>query len=215
MAPTWRQKAKKTRGEVSDSPWLRHCHMRLHHNNHICSGNPKLSMSVCLGGEEIGWCLIHKAELAKEIQLTRSSRAECEWNMKDWQAAKDQIKNRGFWAIRYHKRMGMGNPRRRIWCSEIHKSESRAIQNECKSAVHMWRVGGLRPPGNSKCLTSAPTVNNLSSKNQRRRGASCCQGGAPTHLRWQWVHLLCESPPRVRSLSSHCRNPRSGRNGRI
>jgi hypothetical protein len=60
--------------------------------------------SVNLGGVVI-WCSkIHKSDLAKEIQLKRSSRAECEWTMKDWQAAMDQIQNRGCWGmkLKYH-----------------------------------------------------------------------------------------------------------------
>jgi hypothetical protein len=44
---------------------------------------------------------IHKSELAKEIKLKRSSRAECEWTMKDWRAAMYQIKLRGCWGIKY------------------------------------------------------------------------------------------------------------------
>jgi hypothetical protein len=71
--------------------------------------------SVRVGGLRIGCSKIHKSELDKEIKLKRSSRAECEWTMKDWhaaglsvkcewtmkdwRAAMDQIKNRGCWVL--------------------------------------------------------------------------------------------------------------------
>jgi hypothetical protein len=66
------------------------------------NGKDPAGVSVTLGGVRIGCSKIHKSELQKEIQLKRSSRAECEWTMKDWRAAMDQIKNRGCWGIKYH-----------------------------------------------------------------------------------------------------------------
>jgi hypothetical protein len=77
-------------------------------------GNPNRSHSVRVGGVRIGCSEIHKSELAKEIKLKRSSRAECEWNMKDWQAAMDEIHKSRCWGIQFHMHMrkGMGNPKR-------------------------------------------------------------------------------------------------------
>jgi hypothetical protein len=67
--------------------------------------------------------------------------------MKDWQAAMDQIKNRGCSGIRYRKRKGMGNPRRRMRCSEIHKSElakeiplKRSSPVECEWNMKDWQA---------------------------------------------------------------------------
>jgi soluble cytochrome b562 len=57
---------------------------------------------VMLGGVRIGCSKILKSELEKEVKLKRCSRAECEWTMEDWQAAMDQIKNRGCWGVKYY-----------------------------------------------------------------------------------------------------------------
>jgi soluble cytochrome b562 len=113
-----------------------------------------------VGGVRIGCSVIHKSELAKEIQLKRSSRAECEWNMKDWQAAMDEIEKRGCWGIKFQVRKGMGNPKRvysythsvhvgglRIRCSNIHKSElekeiklRRSSRAECEWTMKDWQA---------------------------------------------------------------------------
>jgi soluble cytochrome b562 len=119
------------------------------------------SHSVCVGGvRRIGCSKIHKSELDKEIKLKRSSRAECEWTTKDWQAAMDEIKKRGCWGIKYHNHQGMGNPKRecsysysvrvgalRIGCSKMHKSElekeiklKRSSRAECEWTMKDWQV---------------------------------------------------------------------------
>jgi hypothetical protein len=61
--------------------------------------------SVQLGGLRMQCSEIYKSELAKEIKLKRSSRAEHEWTMKDWQAAMDEIKESRCWGIKFHTRI--------------------------------------------------------------------------------------------------------------
>jgi hypothetical protein len=90
-----------------------------------------------------------------EIELKRSSRAECEWTMKDWRAAVDEIKNRGCWGMKYRNGKGrdtltgnrvcLGGVR--IGCSKIHKSElakevklQRSSQAECEWTMKDWRA---------------------------------------------------------------------------
>jgi soluble cytochrome b562 len=117
--------------------------------------------SVLVGGLRIQCSEIYKSELAKEIKLKRSSRAECEWTMTDWRAAMDEIRKRGRWGIKVHNRKkGMGNPKRvhsysysdlvgglRMRCSEIHKSElakeiklKRSSRSECEWTMKDWRA---------------------------------------------------------------------------
>jgi soluble cytochrome b562 len=116
--------------------------------------------SVDVGGLRMRCSEIYKSELAKEIKLKRSSRAEHEWTMKDWQAAMDEIKKSRCWGIKFHTRKGMGNPKRvhsysysdlvgglRMRCSEIHKSElakeiklKRSSRAECEWTMTDWRA---------------------------------------------------------------------------
>jgi soluble cytochrome b562 len=120
---------------------------------HKCTGNPKRVHYVCLGGVRIGCSEIHKSRLAKEIQLKRSSRAECEWNMKDWQEAMDQIKTRGRWGNKRRNGKGTYAGNRvclggvTIWCSKIHKSElameiklKRSSRAECEWTTKDWQA---------------------------------------------------------------------------
>jgi soluble cytochrome b562 len=89
------------------------------------NGSVTDNVSVTLAGVRIGCSKIHKSELVKEIQLKRSSRAECEWTLKDWQAAMDEIQNRGCWGlIKYRKgkdSVHLGGAV--VGCSQIHKAE--------------------------------------------------------------------------------------------
>ena len=50
---------------------------------------------VQMCGAQIQCTKIHKSDLAREVKLKRSSRAEREWTMKDWHAAMDGIRKRG------------------------------------------------------------------------------------------------------------------------
>jgi soluble cytochrome b562 len=135
------------------------------HRNREGMVNPYRSHGVRVGGVRIGCSEIHKSELAQEIQLKRSSRPECEWNMKDWQAAMDQIETRGCWGVKLQNRKGMGNPKRvrsysrshsvsvcvggvrRIGCSKIHKPEldkeiklKRSSRAECEWTMKDWQA---------------------------------------------------------------------------
>jgi hypothetical protein len=82
----------------------------------------------CVGGVRIGCSEIHKSELAKEIKFKRSSRAECEWNMKDGQAAMDEIQK--------SRCCGLG-------ASNSTCERAWALQNECtRHAPCVWVVCG-------------------------------------------------------------------------
>jgi soluble cytochrome b562 len=118
---------------------------------------------VRLSGVGIGCSQIHKSELEKEVKLKRSSRAECEWTMKDWRATMDQIKNRGCWGIKCNDSVRLGGAqlkRRsrtdrasvslggvRILCSKIHKSHlaqevqlKRSSRAECEWTMKDWQA---------------------------------------------------------------------------
>ena len=71
-------------------------------------------------GVRIRCSKIHKSDLAREIKLKRSSRAEREWTLKDWQAAMDEIKNRGCWGIKHRNHKGTRNQKRvyNVWLGE-------------------------------------------------------------------------------------------------
>jgi soluble cytochrome b562 len=105
------------------------------------SGNFSDKVSVTCGGVRIGCSKIHKSELAKEIQLKRSSRAECEWTLKDWQAAMNQIKNRGCWGLLIKYRKGKDSVHLGgavIGCSQIHKAECKGTDRASVT------LGGVR-----------------------------------------------------------------------
>jgi hypothetical protein len=94
---------------------------------------------VCLGGVQISCSNIHKSELEQEIHLKRSSRAEREWTMKDWQAAMDEIKNRGCWGIMKYRKDSVHLGGSAIRCSQIHKAEE-AMEIQIKRVT----LGGVR-----------------------------------------------------------------------
>jgi hypothetical protein len=94
--------------------------------NRVCLG---VVRTVRVGGLRMRCSEVHKSELEQEIHLKRSSRDECEWTMKDWQVAIDDIKKRGCWGNKYRNTTGAYGGRCvisggvRIGCSKIDKSE--------------------------------------------------------------------------------------------